>query len=98
MQPRTPYCILLSLAYSALTKADSMSHQLYKNLIGGEWVASRTGKTFLNINPANSDDIVGEFQSSAAEDIDDAVRAAAEAWKAWRLTPAPKRAEIIFKT
>ena len=75
-----------------------MSHQLYKNLIGGEWVASRTGKTFLNINPANSDDIVGEFHSSAAEDIDAAVRAAAEAWKTWRLTPAPKRAEIIFKT
>src|ERR1700756_3518813 len=80
------------------TKADPMSHNLYKNLIGGEWVTSRTGKTFLNINPANSDDIVGEFQSSAAEDIDDAVRAAAEAWKAWRLTPAPKRAEIIFRT
>ena len=42
-----------------------MSSKLYKNLIGGEWVASRTGKTFLNINPANSDDIVGEFPSSA---------------------------------
>jgi len=77
---------------------DSVSHKLYKNLIGGEWVASRTGKTFLNINPANSDDIVGEFQSSAAEDIDDAVRAASEAWKSWRLVPAPKRAEILYKT
>jgi len=77
---------------------DSMSHKLYKNLIGGEWVASRTGKTFLNINPANSDDIVGEFQSSSAADIDNAVAAAAEAWKNWRLVPAPKRAEILYKT
>ncbi len=77
---------------------NSMSHKLYKNLIGGEWVASRIGKTFLDVNPANSDDIVGEFQSSAAADIDDAVRAAAEAWKTWRLTPAPKRAEILYKT
>ena len=77
---------------------DSRSHKLYKNLIGGEWVASRTGKTFLNINPANSDDIVGEFQSSSAADIDDAVAAAAEAWKSWRLIPAPKRAEILYKT
>jgi aldehyde dehydrogenase (NAD+) len=75
-----------------------MSHKLYKNLIGGEWVASRTGKTFLNINPANSDDIVGEFQSSSAADIDNAVAAAAEAWKNWRLVPAPKRAEILYKT
>jgi acyl-CoA reductase-like NAD-dependent aldehyde dehydrogenase len=77
---------------------DSRSHKLYKNLIGGEWVASQTGKTFLNINPANSDDIIGEFQSSSAADIDNAVAAAAEAWKTWRLVPAPKRAEIIFKT
>ncbi len=68
---------------------DSMSHKLYKNLIGGEWVASRTGKTFLNINPANSDDIVGEFQSSSAADIDDAVAAAAEAWKTGASPPLP---------
>ena len=61
----------------------------YKNLIGGQWVASHTGKTFQNINPANHDDIVGEFQQSNAADIDDAVAAAAEAWKTWRLTPRP---------
>src|ERR1700744_6422583 len=75
-----------------------MSHKLYKNLIGGHAVASHTGKTFLNINPANSDDVVGEFQSSGAKDIDDAVAAAEKAWKTWRLTPAPKRAEILYKT
>jgi len=69
----------------------------YKNLIGGHWVPSRSGKTFLNINPANHDDLVGEFQSSEAADIDDAVAAAGEAWKSWRLTPAPKRAEILYR-
>jgi alpha-ketoglutaric semialdehyde dehydrogenase len=69
----------------------------YKNLIGGQWVASRSGKTFQNINPANHDDIVGEFQHSDASDINDAVAAAAEAWKSWRLTPAPKRAEILYR-
>src|SRR5271163_4521065 len=70
----------------------------YKNLIGGQWVASHSGKTFQNINPANHNDIVGEFQFSNAADIDDAVAAAAEAWKTWHLTPAPKRAEILYKT
>src|SRR6202012_5932374 len=69
-----PYGILLSLAYSAPTKADPMSHKLYKNLIGGEWVAAKTGKTFLNINPADKNDIVGEFQSSGADDVDAAVK------------------------
>jgi aldehyde dehydrogenase (NAD+) len=69
----------------------------YNNLIGGKWVPSRTGKTFLNINPARQDDIVGEFQASGAADVDAAVAAAAEAWKTWRLTPAPKRAEILYR-
>ena len=69
----------------------------YKNLIGGQWVASHSGKTFQNINPANHDDIVGEFQQSNTADIDDAVNAAAEAWRTWRLTPAPKRAEILYR-
>src|SRR5277367_4996536 len=69
----------------------------YKNLIGGQWVASHSGKTFQNINPAKHDDIVGEFQESNTTDINDAVNAAAEAWKTWRLTPAPKRAEILYR-
>lgn len=69
----------------------------YLNLIGGKFVASHTGKTFANINPARRDDVVGEFQSSDAEDVDVAVKAAAEAFKTWRLTPAPKRAEILVR-
>ncbi len=68
------------------------------NLIGGRWVPSKTGKTFQNVNPARKDDVLGEFQASGAADVDAAVKAAAEAWKTWRLTPAPKRAEIIFRT
>ena len=74
-----------------------MAAKVYNNLIGGKWVPSRTGKTFLNINPARQDDIVGEFQASGAADVDAAVAAAAEAWKTWRLTPAPKRAEILYR-
>ena len=75
-----------------------MALKSYFNLIGGQWVPSKTGKTFQNVNPARKDDVLGEFQASGAEDVDAAVKAAAEAWKTWRLTPAPKRAEIIFRT
>jgi alpha-ketoglutaric semialdehyde dehydrogenase len=71
--------------------------KIYKNLIGGEWVESRTGKTFENQNPANIRDIVGIFQASGKQDVDDAVEAAKAAWERWRLIPAPKRAEIIFR-
>jgi acyl-CoA reductase-like NAD-dependent aldehyde dehydrogenase len=71
--------------------------KIYKNLIGGEWVESRTGKTFENQNPADTRDIVGIFQASGKQDVDDAVDAAKTAWERWRLVPAPKRAEIIFR-
>src|SRR3954451_5146821 len=71
--------------------------KVYKNLIGGEWVESRTGKTFENLNPADTRDVVGIFQASGKEDVDDAVAAAKIAFEKWRLVPAPKRAEIIFR-
>jgi len=74
-----------------------VAHKTYQNLIGGQWVPSRSRKTFFNLNPARTDDVVGEFQASAAEDVEAAVAAAAEAFKTWRLTPAPKRAEILYR-
>lgn len=74
-----------------------MSHKQYLNLIGGRWVAARSGKTFLNVNPADHADVVGEFPASGAEDVDMAVAAAKKAFATWRLVPAPKRAEILFK-
>jgi aldehyde dehydrogenase (NAD+) len=71
--------------------------KIYKNLIGGEWVESRTGQTFENLNPANTREVVGIFQASAKADVEDAVAAAKAAFEKWRLVPAPKRAEIIYR-
>ena len=69
----------------------------YKNFIGGRWVAPSGGKTIENRNPANNSELIGSFPRSTAKDIDAAVFAAASAWKSWRLLPAPKRAEILFR-
>jgi alpha-ketoglutaric semialdehyde dehydrogenase len=69
----------------------------YKNLIGGEWVESRTGKTHENTNPADTRDVIGYFQRSGKEDVDAAVEIAKRAFERWRLVPAPRRAEIIFR-
>jgi acyl-CoA reductase-like NAD-dependent aldehyde dehydrogenase len=74
-----------------------MTHTKYQNLIGGEWFPARTGKTFLNLNPADHSDIVGEFPASGAEDVALAVAAAKKAFTTWRLVPAPKRAEILHR-
>lgn len=78
--------------------SDKTQHPTYGNLIGGEWVAAATGKTTLNINPADHADIVGEFPASSAEDVNRAVEAAKQAYRTWRLVPAPRRAEILFRT
>ena len=69
----------------------------YKNLIGGQWVDAVSGRTFPDLNPSDREDVLGEFPRSGADDVAQAVQAAVEAFKSWRLTPAPKRGEIIFK-
>ena len=69
----------------------------YKNFINGKWVKSHSGETFPNINPANTDDVIGVFQKSDARDVNDAISAAADAYKKWRLVPAPKRGEILYR-
>lgn len=69
---------------------------IYKNYVGGEWVESATGKTFVNENPATKE-LIAEFQDSAQVDIDRAVNIAHDALKVWKNIPAPKRGEILFK-
>jgi alpha-ketoglutaric semialdehyde dehydrogenase len=69
----------------------------YKNLIDGEWVDSSSGKSTLNLNPADKQDVIGEFPASNADDINKAVAAAKNSFQNWRLLPAPKRAEILYR-
>jgi len=78
--------------------ATAVSTRVFKNLINGQWVAPISGKTQLNRNPANTDEVLGEFPLSTQVDVDAAVSAALQAYKKWRLVPAPKRAEILFRT
>jgi aldehyde dehydrogenase (NAD+) len=69
----------------------------YKNYVDGQWVPSSSGKTFENRNPADREDLVGTFQESNADDLNAAVDAADRAFQSWRLVPAPKRAEYIYR-
>src|SRR5437899_1986173 len=77
--------------------ATAVMPRVYKNFINGEWVEAGSGKGFENRNPANTDELVGMFPASTSEDVNVAVDAAKEAYKTWRLVPAPKRAEILFR-
>jgi aldehyde dehydrogenase (NAD+) len=83
-----------------LTPAAARPHStsdVFHNLIDGAWVSSSSGALFDNRNPANHDDVIGRFQESTPQDAERAIAAAARAFVEWRLVPAPKRAEILFR-
>ncbi len=69
----------------------------FQNYIGGKWVDSASGETFADINPADTGDIVGNFQASTAEDARAAIAAAETARAEWRAVSAPKRGEILAR-
>jgi len=73
------------------------SVKTYHNYIGGSWIPSESGEVFENVNPADTSDVIGRFQLSTAADVNAAVNAAQSAFDGWRKTPAPKRAEILFR-
>src|SRR5215211_7322248 len=70
--------------------------QTFKNFIGGQWIEAESGETFESRNPATGETI-GVFPKSGAGDVQHAVAAAKEAFEDWRLVPAPRRGEILFR-
>jgi alpha-ketoglutaric semialdehyde dehydrogenase len=68
----------------------------FQNYIGGEWVDAASGETFESTSPANGE-AIGTFPRSSAEDVARAVAAAKAAYEDWRLVPAPRRGEILFR-
>lgn len=68
----------------------------FQNYIGGTWQAAQSGQTFPNYNPATGE-LLGHFPLSDQADVDAAVAAARAAFKTWRLVPAPKRGEILYR-
>ena len=69
----------------------------FSNFIDGKWIAAGSGKSCENRNPADTRELVGIFQRSAAAEVNLAVEAAHAAFKKWSRVPAPRRAEIIMK-
>ncbi len=68
----------------------------FKNYLNGKWVSSHSGKTFASYNPANGE-LIGTLQLSDAQDVNDGVDAAQNAFEKWRKYPAPKRAELLYR-
>src|SRR5512138_3055414 len=92
----------MAQAKKALAKKSRASHagkipKSYRNYIGGQWVPGSGADESENRNPADTRDVIGRFPHSTEKDVDAAIAAAGEAFDAWRHTPAPRRAEILFR-
>ena len=70
---------------------------IYQNYIGGQWTSSESGRTYPITSPASNDTVLGEFQTSTPDDALRAVAAAQEALEGWANTPAPVRAQTLYR-
>jgi acyl-CoA reductase-like NAD-dependent aldehyde dehydrogenase len=83
---------------TAVTKARTDKPALRKAqmLIGGKWVDAASGQTFAVEDPAHRAPIA-EVPRGRAEDVDRAMKAAAEAFPAWSRTPPRERGRILAR-
>jgi malonate-semialdehyde dehydrogenase (acetylating)/methylmalonate-semialdehyde dehydrogenase len=70
--------------------------ELVQNYVGGGWRDAFATATLPVTNPASGAEIA-RVPLSTARDVDAAVQAAKAAFPAWRATPAPVRARVLFR-
>lgn len=66
------------------------------NYIDGKWVEGAAGQVLVSTDPANGE-VLGQVTVSSPADVGKAVAAARKAYEKWRLVPAPRRGEILFR-
>jgi malonate-semialdehyde dehydrogenase (acetylating)/methylmalonate-semialdehyde dehydrogenase len=69
---------------------------LAPNLVDGRWIESASARRSPVYDPATGEVIALAPESTPGE-VDAAVRAAAAAFPAWRATPVPERAQVLFR-
>jgi aldehyde dehydrogenase (NAD+) len=65
----------------------------FDNFINGEWVA--TSNRFENINPSNTDDVIGEYAEADAEQAKTAIAAASAAFSQWSRSGIQQRFDCL---
>jgi acyl-CoA reductase-like NAD-dependent aldehyde dehydrogenase len=78
----------------SMTKTEA---KVYQNFINGEWVDGSSKETYQVYNPANTNELIGNFTLSTEEDVEKAVNSAHQAFNTWRKIPASERAEYIYR-
>jgi acyl-CoA reductase-like NAD-dependent aldehyde dehydrogenase len=76
-------------------KTDVRTYQLY---INGEWVDSKSSKTFPVYDPA-SEEVIAQAPDANSDDVNRAVAAAKAAFEdgPWATTTAQERGRVLFR-
>jgi alpha-ketoglutaric semialdehyde dehydrogenase len=69
----------------------------YQSYIDGKWIASESGKTTKNLNPADTRDVIGTIEMASRDEARKAVESAYRAFHDWKRTPSPARGRIVAK-
>ena len=80
---------------SALALVASRLGATYDLVIGGEHI--RSDATFDSLNPARKDQVVGRIAKGTRQHVEQAIRAAAQAFESWKRVPAAERSEYLFR-
>ena len=88
---------LCEYCMQAIVVESRMSAPALHNFINGLWRPPHGGEWFESRNPAHPSDRVGVFPQSGPADIEEAVRAANQAFEGWRSLGLVKRAEYLLR-
>lgn len=66
--------------------------ELHRNYIDGKWVE---GETAPNVNPSNTEDVIGDYTRASAKDAADAIAAAKASFPAWARSGIQQRHDIL---
>ncbi|SFL70063.1 aldehyde dehydrogenase (NAD+) [Gracilibacillus orientalis] len=72
-----------------------MTH--YLNYINGEWQQSANNQKYQSINPANTNEIVGEVENSTAVEVDTAASYSHQAFVSWKKLSGAARGHYLYK-
>ncbi|RYD82604.1 MAG: aldehyde dehydrogenase family protein, partial [Sphingomonadales bacterium] len=66
---------------------------VFANFIAGEWIEGASATP--NINPSDTNDVIGDYASASLQQVSDAAAAARSAFPAWSRTTAQVRGDIL---
>ena len=65
--------------------------------IDGVWFHPESDRRYVNVNPADTDDVISEFPAATSADAERAIEAARRAFPSWRKTPGPERGRVLWR-